>query len=128
MPNKPRKPCAHPNCPELTNERFCEQHKKQDAAEYNRHHRDKQTDNFYKSRAWQAARARKLAVTPLCEECHRHGTMERATTVDHIQPIRMGGAPLEQANLQSLCNPCHSRKSAREGSRWGRRTGGGFEN
>ena len=30
------------------------------------------------------------------------------------------GAPLDENNLQSLCWSCHSRKSAQEGSRWGR--------
>lgn len=27
MPYKPKKPCAYPNCPELTHDRFCEKHK-----------------------------------------------------------------------------------------------------
>lgn len=41
--------------------------------------------------------------------------------VDHIQPIRFGGAALDMENLQSLCWSCHSAKSVKEGSRFGKR-------
>ena len=29
MPYRPKKPCRHPGCPELTNDVFCEKHKKE---------------------------------------------------------------------------------------------------
>jgi 5-methylcytosine-specific restriction protein A len=32
--------------------------------------------------------------------------------VDHIVPLRAGGARLEVGNLQALCNRCHNRKTA----------------
>ncbi|WP_455430372.1 hypothetical protein [Paracerasibacillus soli] len=28
MPRKPRRPCSQPGCPELTHERFCDEHRK----------------------------------------------------------------------------------------------------
>ena len=31
MPSKPPHPCAHPGCPKLTLERFCEEHAKAEA-------------------------------------------------------------------------------------------------
>lgn len=37
-----------------------------------------------------------------------------ATVVDHITPIRMGGSPTDERNLQCLCASCHSRKSLKE--------------
>ncbi len=44
MPYKPKKPCAYPNCPELTHERFCEKHRPQAAREYNRYGRDEDSN------------------------------------------------------------------------------------
>ena len=41
--------------------------------------------------------------------------------VDHIVPIRFGGRSLDMDNLQSLCWSCHSAKSIKEGSRFGKR-------
>ena len=34
--------------------------------------------------------------------------------VDHIKPISIGGDRLHQSNLQTLCNSCHNKKSAKE--------------
>ena len=59
--------------------------------------------------------------TPLCEECMRQGKETPATMVDHITPIRQGGRALDMENLQSLCWSCHSAKSVKEGSRYGKR-------
>lgn len=67
---------------------------------------------FYQSRPWRRLREVKLQRDPLCEECLRRGRTIPATVVDHITPINKGEAPLDLSNLQSLCYPCHSRKSA----------------
>ena len=56
-----------------------------------------------------------------CEECLKNGQRKKATMVDHIVPIKQGGDKFSFSNLQSLCWTCHSRKSAQEGSRWGRK-------
>jgi 5-methylcytosine-specific restriction protein A len=37
--------------------------------------------------------------------------------VDHVQPIKEGGARFDAANLQSLCVSCHNAKTARESAR-----------
>ena len=47
--------------------------------------------------------------------CQAPGCNEPATDVDHIVPLRQGGARLETNNLQSLCHSCHSRKTRRGG-------------
>lgn len=67
---------------------------------------------FYDSRRWRKARLNVLARDPVCvtEGCGRI-----ATDVDHIRPIRDGGALLDGANLQALCHQCHARKTVREG-------------
>jgi len=37
-----------------------------------------------------------------------------ATEIDHVTPLRDGGARLELSNLQPLCQRCHQRKTNRE--------------
>lgn len=119
MPRKPKTPCRYPGCPKLTEGRYCEEHKKIEDNNYNKYQRNKETQRFYQSKEWKELRKLKLISQPMCEECLRSGKYVRARMVDHIVPIRQGGALLDIANLQSLCWSCHSRKSAKEGSRWG---------
>ncbi len=75
-----------------------------------RHHNTK----FYQSTAWRRLRTVKLEQQPMCEECERQGKITPAQLVDHILPINKGGASLDIENLQSLCNTCHNRKSAKD--------------
>lgn len=121
MPKKPKTPCRYPGCPKLVeNGYYCEEHKKLIDKQYNLYERDKKAQRFYQSEEWKAVRRKKLSINPLCEECLRQGKLTKAVMVDHITPIRQGGAALDLNNLQSLCWSCHSRKSSEEGSRWGR--------
>ncbi|MTI32806.1 HNH endonuclease [Xanthovirga aplysinae] len=69
---------------------------------------------FYQSSAWRRLRNAFIKDNPLCVECHAKGIVSPANVVDHIVPIRKGGAELNIKNLQSLCSPCHNRKSGRE--------------
>ena len=110
MPYKPKKPCAYPNCPELTHERFCDRHRQQAAREYNRYGRDEDSKRFYNSPAWRRVAALQLMREPLCADCLRAGRAQPAEIADHIQPIREGGARLDRENIQSLCRACHNRK------------------
>jgi len=120
MPRKPPKPCGRTGCGELTYGTYCDKHQQEADRDYNHRQRDRTAQSFYESTAWRRVRRIKLSDSPLCEECKRGGTLVAATVVDHIMPIRQGGAKLEMDNLQSLCQSCHSRKSALEGSRWGK--------
>lgn len=119
MPYRPRKPCRFPGCPELTDETFCEKHKKDDNRIYNQYKRDELSRTFYKTQQWQKIRKIKLQQSPFCEECKKNGTIVVGKIVDHIIPIKQGGAPYDLNNLQTLCWSCHSRKSIQEGSRFG---------
>lgn len=71
-------------------------------------------NKFYQSKAWRDLRALKIEQFPLCEECQRKRITTLAQVVDHVVPINEGGAKLDMVNLQSLCNPCHNRKSGQE--------------
>ncbi|MBR4077293.1 MAG: HNH endonuclease [Oscillospiraceae bacterium] len=121
MPRKPKTPCRYPGCPALCEGRYCDQHQPIIDHDYNTRHRDREASRFYSSDRWRKLRAAKLSRTPLCEECARQGKTTAATMVDHIQPIKQGGRALDMDNLQSLCWSCHSAKSIKEGSRFGRR-------
>jgi hypothetical protein len=60
---------------------------------------------FY-DRDWAALRSAYLAEHPWCW-CGK-----RATEVDHIIPVRMGGPRLSWFNLRSLCHTHHSQVTA----------------
>ena len=112
MPRKPKKPCAYPGCPNLTEGRFCEEHKSYEPKPYEK----KSSNPFYSTKEWKEKRMEFLGEHPFCVCCGRP-----AAIVDHIVPIRKGGEPLDDRNLQSLCWSCHSRKSIEDGSRYGRK-------
>lgn len=50
---------------------------------------------------------------PICEHCG----VAPSRMVDHIVPLRAGGARLEVGNLQALCLPCHALKTRSERKR-----------
>jgi len=74
-----------------------------------------QTNNqkFYNSKNWRALRKYKIQSKPTCEQCERENKLTAAQCVDHIKPLSLGGTN-DLSNLQSLCNSCHAKKSARE--------------
>jgi 5-methylcytosine-specific restriction protein A len=76
----------------------------------------RQYDNssFYNSKAWRMTRKLYIKSNPLCEQCTREERTTAGQMVDHIRPITLGGSKLDQSNLQTLCDNCHSKKSAKE--------------
>ena len=54
--------------------------------------------------------ARVLVEEPTCRRCHRSPSVE----VDHIVCVAAGGARGERRNLQGLCHPCHTVKTAED--------------
>jgi 5-methylcytosine-specific restriction protein A len=118
VPYKPKHPCAHPNCPALTDQRYCPAHAKQEARRYEQHDRDPASRKRY-GREWQKVRAAYLAAHPLCETCLAEDKCVPAAMVHHHVPLADGGnnAPI---NLQSLCASCHGSHHAKDGSRWGK--------
>lgn len=55
---------------------------------------------------WKRFRAEYLQRHPVCVVCSGI-----ATEVDHIIPLRSGGARFDEINLQSMCHVCHSKKT-----------------
>ena len=116
MPQKPKRPCSYPGCPELTANRYCETHKKLTDQQYNRYQRDPDTNKRYGS-AWRRIRAAYLSAHPLCEECKKAGHLTPANEVHHTVSLADGGTH-DADNLMSVCKACHSMITAREGCRW----------
>ena len=111
MPWKAKKVCGWPGCPETTDGRYCDKHKKLANQQYDGSGRNQQAKQFYESTAWRNLRKMKINRQPFCEECKKFNQIVRAECVDHIVEIKDGGAPLDMDNLQSLCRSCHSRKT-----------------
>lgn len=106
MPRRPLKPCTVPGCSRLVVVGCCELHARRKRAFYK-----VQDENrvFYSSAQWQRLRGWFIRRNPVCLHCLRP-----AEVVDHIIAIKDGGEALNEANLQSLCNPCHQRKRGQE--------------
>ncbi|WP_077616919.1 HNH endonuclease signature motif containing protein [Caenibacillus caldisaponilyticus] len=118
MPQRPKKPCNHPGCPNLTTERYCDQHKK-DERQYDRY-RGNSAQRGYDAR-WRKARLMFLREHPFCVICEQEGRLTPATVVDHIVPHK-GNYELfwDVRKWQPLCKQCHDRKTAKEDGGFGR--------
>ena len=55
MPSKPKKPCAYPGCPNLTDGRYCPEHQHKVNSNYEKYGRNKTTKKRY-GRAWKRIR------------------------------------------------------------------------
>jgi 5-methylcytosine-specific restriction protein A len=117
MPRRPLKPCKHPQCPNLTDGYFCEEHKNMEYKPEQSKHK-----KLYNSSRWQDLRRYVLNKQPLCVECLKNNRITPATVVDHIKPHK-GNKDLfyDINNLQSMCKSCHDRKTAKEDGRWKRK-------
>jgi 5-methylcytosine-specific restriction protein A len=112
MPSKPMKPCKQTGCAALTHNRFCDKHKKERQANYDRYDRDPLHNKRYNAQ-WRSIRLAFLHEHPLCENCKQQGKLTPATLVHHDIPLRNGGGN-EPGNLKALCWSCHSEHHMRE--------------
>ena len=60
--------------------------------------------------AWSKVSKYVRTSEPICRHCKN----ALATMVDHITPLKQGGARLALNNLQPLCHSCHAIKTAKE--------------
>ncbi len=120
MPRKPKKPCAFPGCPELTDGRYCDKHQKEINKRYEKYERDPKTKKRY-GRVWQRVRERYVSTHPFCEECLKKGVLVPVEEVHHKKPLSEGGTH-QMSNLVSLCKSCHAREHAKRGERWNKKS------
>jgi 5-methylcytosine-specific restriction protein A len=112
MPQRAKRPCGKPGCPELTDGRYCSDHialETQQRREYNQW-RGTAASRGYDARC-QRVRIQALKRDKyLCLHCLTAGRVTSAVDVDHIIPLPTGPR-LDLNNLQSLCRPCHRKKT-----------------
>lgn len=104
----PLSACREPMCPDFGVIRGrCELH----AKTYRQRTRKATAGaSMYGTKRWKAARRKCLSRDRYtCQDCRRFGN-----EVDHVVPLAQGGLPFALNNLQTLCKPCHSRKTAKE--------------
>lgn len=127
MPKAPRKPCRYSGCKELVTDGYCGQHKhkqeekvKIERIRYD-NSRGTASERGYDSRWTKYSKIYRMN-NPLCVRCSEKGKVNLAECVDHIKPVENKNDPLFwlESNHQSLCNSCHSEKTAKED--------GGFSN
>lgn len=113
MLKRPLRPCKSPSCNELTSDTYCDKHKAEKQQRYDRW-RGSAAERGYDYR-WRKARVRHLKQNPLCVHCLEKGLIVPANEVDHVIPHK-GDKKLfwDKDNWQSLCKPCHSRKTLNE--------------
>ena len=119
VPRKPKRPCAYPGCPKLTDNQYCEDHAAEARRNYDRYERAANVNKKY-GRAWKRIRDRYIAEHPLCELCQKEGRSILAEEVHHKLPVSKGGTH-DRCNLMSLCRSCHTKIHFELGDRQVRR-------
>lgn len=120
MPRKPKRPCSHLGCPNLTEGRFCEEHVKLQNKNYEKYERDPKTKSRY-GRAWKRIRDKYVSLHPFCELCYEKGMLVETEEVHHKKKLSDGGTH-DRDNLIALCKSCHSRIHVLNGDRWKKET------
>lgn len=113
MPKSPKKPCRFPGCPNLTEGRYCKEHKDKANRSYEKYGRDPAVRRRY-GRAWKRIRDKYVAGHPFCELCYQEGIIVPVDEVHHKLPLSEGGTH-ERSNLISLCKSCHAKIHAERG-------------
>jgi 5-methylcytosine-specific restriction protein A len=116
MTTAPLRYCIHPGCRTLVSgQPRCDPHATQRHREHDAR-RDPANRALYNNTRWRTYSRNRLAQYPLCVRCSG-----LAEVTDHIKPHRGDyEAFWDPANHQSLCKPCHDRKTAREDGAFGR--------
>lgn len=102
--------CAAKGCPELSKERFCEHHAKQDERAHDAR-RPSATERGYDAQ-WQKTRRQYLKAYPTCQD--EGGCIKQATDVDHIDGDPLGPRRYDWTNLRAFCHSHHSQRTARD--------------
>jgi 5-methylcytosine-specific restriction protein A len=101
-----------PNIPTNTDYKHTRVFKKK--SDVNRSYSKPEHAKLYYSRRWRNLRNLFIQRYPLCKECKGNNIIKQGKLVDHIKPVSEGGDFYLWRNLQTLCNTCHRKKSARE--------------
>lgn len=118
MPTLAPKPCGHSGCRNLVRDGStrCETHKEKKKSNFSRQLSSTERGYGY---AWQKLRLVILRRDGgICQACKALGKLTAGNIVDHIKPKEEGGSD-DLDNLQAICKPCHTMKTAKESARGG---------
>jgi len=119
MPIAAPKPCRHACCGQLVHDGsgYCSAHQSdRKLGKFADDRRGSRQARGYGAE-WEITRKRILSRDKgLCQPCLKTGRYRPAKQVDHIIPKFEGGSE-DDANLQSICKPCHDEKTAAEALR-----------
>lgn len=98
-------PCQSPSCPNLVaSGSYCEEHKR------NEDTRASSRERGY-THTWEKVRARKLAQSPICEDCLAADVVKPAEMVHHLD-----GNPRNN-RMDNLCSICRDHHAKRHGKK-----------
>jgi len=117
---QPRR-CNYPSCKEKITGKasYCPEHSKLINQQYEKT-RETATKRGYNAR-WHKTSKAFLEENPVCV-IRGPGCTYIATETDHIEPHKGNKEKFwDKSNFQPVCKRCHSRKTAEEDGRWGRK-------
>jgi 5-methylcytosine-specific restriction protein A len=122
LPERSKKMCAIPGCPNMTTSRWCDEHKKTPAIARPYDARRGSASSRGYDAAWKKLRLVALRRDLyLCQDCLKTGRPTQAEEVHHIISIAEDADKrLDLDNLLSLCGPCHLVHTQEEQGIWGR--------
>ena len=106
VPFKPKRPCSHTGCPELTEKRFCPEH-----ARYRKYQRDPKINRRYDHR-WRKIRAATSKPTRCARTAWPVAGTRPWLEVHHVIPLDHGGTH-DESNLCAACASRATRASPR---------------
>lgn len=120
MPLAAAKPCRAPGCGALVRDGggYCVRHKVKKESGFT-----KQLSRHERGYGYHWEKLRVVILrrdAGLCQPCKAAGRLTPGKIVDHIKPKAEGGDD-DMDNLQVICKPCHTMKTAVESSRGGGR-------
>lgn len=109
MPYRPKRPCRHPGCPELSHTGWCPRHQPAEQRIFPKTRPSLASRGY--TRQWRELRAVQLARYPYCAWCGAP-----ATQVDH-SPAYVQGTDHRDYTLTSCCQRHHSMKTLAENNK-----------
>ena len=71
-------------------------------------------EEVYNTTRWRKLRAAIIQANPSCKVCESLEEVKEANVLDHIIPIKQGGAIWSKANFWPMCHQHQNRKSGME--------------
>ncbi len=107
--------CPVPGCRVVVKTGRCTQHQREPRKKRTRSGVDRELRRDLDTQAWRKLSRSHLQQNPFCHQCAREGRdAVLATQVDHMVSRRKDRRRvLDSSNLESLCDVCHQRKTAR---------------